>query len=374
MRSSNRRWQRHLRSKGIIGFFLDRLQAHALSSEWQHENGAFYFPFDDRDVDDELSRAYFEFTERFPYDINIELTNHCNLRCKMCAREKMTRPLGVMKEALFRKIIDEIAEKQPFAYIHYYGIGEPFLDSRLFDRLAYARGKGLQNSVVFTNGQLLLHNDNYKKLAEAGVSIIGVDLDGMQAKTYEQIRIRGNFETAREGIQRLSEYIKVRPHIRTRLEIAFHVYKGINDMDAEPFATWCEANEYEYKIVTMHDWAGLRSDLPISQVEGLADAHHEARTNPCSNLWSGFAIAWDGRVPLCCLDADVNEPVGDITTQTIEDVWTGPLREKRYRQIDGVIDGLCVNCTSYSAVGMPPFDSRLYPRGHIEDEESCGNF
>lgn len=47
MKSTNRRWQKHLRAKGIIPFFLNRLQQHALSSSWQHARSAFDFPVGD---------------------------------------------------------------------------------------------------------------------------------------------------------------------------------------------------------------------------------------------------------------------------------------------------------------------------------------
>ena len=46
--------------------------------------------------------------------------------------------------SLYRKIIDEIADKQPHAFIHYYGIGESMVDVSLFDKLAHEQllGRG----------------------------------------------------------------------------------------------------------------------------------------------------------------------------------------------------------------------------------------
>jgi hypothetical protein len=362
MQSTNRKWQHHLRSKGIMGFFLDRLQSHALTSAWQYGNGPFDFPIDDAELDDELSRAYFEFTEQFPYELYIELTNHCNLECVMCARPKMTRPLGIMSEELFKKIIDEIAEKQPFAYIHYYGIGESLLDKKVFDKLAYAREKGLNNSVLFTNGQILLEKDNYKRLADAGLSTIGVDLDGVRAQTYEKIRVGGSFEKAKQGIVRLHEYLDTKPDISTRVDISFHIYKDVNEMDVEPFIEWCEAGGYEYTVVTMHTWAGLRDDIPESGVDGVPAMHRNARRNPCPYLWSGMSVAWDGRVGLCFQDADLNETMGDINAQSIESVWTSSFREKRRQHVQGAFNGLCESCSSNTEVRTPPFGSSLYPK------------
>lgn len=360
MKSTNRRWQNHLRAKGPIGFFLDRLSAHALSSPRQFDEGPFHFPIGDRERDDELTRAYFEVTEAFPYEIYIEVTNRCNLSCKMCARDQMTRPMGVMSDRLFRKIADEIADKQLHAYVHYYGIGEPLLDDGLFDKLAYARRRGVYNTIVFTNGQLLTRGDTCERLARCGVATVGVDLDGFSQETYGRIRVGGQFALAKAGIEKLHETIR-RDGSRMRVDVSYQIYPGINESDIDPFVRWCEQNEYEYKLVTMHTWAGLRGDIPTTDIDGLADDHHVERNCPCCALWSGLMIGWDGRVGLCFQDADLREVMGDLNEQTMEAVWRGEHLRKRREHANGVFEGLCKTCDSYAAVQLPGKGSRLYP-------------
>ena len=63
MESTNRRWQNHLRAKGIFAFFLDRVRSHAMSSAWQYSQSPFTFPISDpppppREGDDELSGPF----------------------------------------------------------------------------------------------------------------------------------------------------------------------------------------------------------------------------------------------------------------------------------------------------------------------------
>ncbi len=352
MKATNRRWQNHLRAKGPIPFFLDRLQSHVFSTGWQFGNGSFHFPIIDRERDDELTKAYFEMTERFPYEFHIELTNHCNLNCKMCARPSMTRTKGFMTNEMFKRIIDEITEKMPYAYIHYYGIGEPLVDKRLFEKLEYARSKNIVNSVLFTNGQLLDVKDNLERLANSGVAVLGVDLDGFTEEVYSRIRVGGKFSLAKSGIEKLYAYIRAN-HLRTRVEIAYQVYPGINEQDIPPFIEWCEQYDYEYKLVNMHTWGGLRDDIPASDLNGLEDMHHKTRTGPCPALWNCFFIAWDGRVALCFADADLREVMGDVNSESIEDIWTGKHLGKRRKHLDGIYDGLCAGCSSQSAIKVP---------------------
>lgn len=367
--STNRRWQNHLRAKGLIPFFLDRLQQHALASTWQSPKGPFSFPIDDPEQDDELARTYFDFIEEFPYEFYVELTNHCNLRCVMCARSAMERPLGVMAMPLYRRIINEIAEKQPYAFIHYYGIGESMIDKRIFDKLAYSVSKGLHNGLLFTNGQLLLNKENYKRLADSGISNIGVDLDGFSAATYERIRIGGNFEKTRRGIEKLYGY--VREHgLRTRVEIAYQIVPGTNEAEVGPFVAWCNENRYEYKLVTMHDWAGLRSDVGSSEVAGTHAMHHTRRTTPCAFLWNGFTIAWDGRVAVCFHDAALRETLGDLRRESIQSVWRGRARARRRDHVQGRIEGICASCECGTGIELPPFHSQRYPKC-LRDEASA---
>jgi len=350
MDSTNRRWQKHLKAKGIVPFFMDRLMSHAFSSEWQYKKSPFYFPINGEE-EDELTKAYFEMVEFFPYEFYIEITNSCNLTCKMCFREQMKRPLGTMSNETFNKIVDEIAVNQPYAYIHLYAFGESLLDEYLFKKLNYLKSKGLHNTILFSNGQLLLKNENYKKLVDSGVSTIGVDLDGFSQDTYGQIRIGGQFEIVKESIVKLYDYIREKD-LRTRVEVAYQVYPGINEKEIPSFINWCNDNDYEYKLITMHNWGGLRSDIPKTEVEGLLDVHHLKRTGPCCALWSGFTIAWDGRVALCFQDADVREEMGDLNKQTIKEVWKGKLLEKQREHVEGNFRGICQQCDTLTEVQL----------------------
>lgn len=358
--STNRRWQDHLKYKGPIPFFLDRLKAHALSSRWQFKNSPFNFKIESRERDDELSRAFFEYVEKFPYDIFIEVTNRCNLSCKMCAREHMRRSQGVMDMTLYRKIIDEIASENPFINIHYYHIGEPLTDPFLFQRLAYSRKKGLDNGVVFTNGQLLLKDDNYKKLALAGLNTIGIDVDGFSESTYGLIRRGGSFGVVKRAVAEMYEFVRGEG-IPVRIELAYHVYPKVNESDWPRFVNWCNRNNYEYKLVTMHKWTGVNEDIPRTRVAGLSDMHAFKRKTPCCALWNGLTIDWDGAVVVCFQDSDQKEPMGNVRNETIKSIWEGRHRAKRKQFVRGVVKGLCKGCTNFANVALPPFKSALYP-------------
>ena len=67
----------------------------------------------------------------FPNVIDIELTNHCNLNCKMCSRQIMTREKGYMIRDTFNKIMEQCKDRD--VGIRFIRWGEPFLHPHLPD-------------------------------------------------------------------------------------------------------------------------------------------------------------------------------------------------------------------------------------------------
>lgn len=363
MKSTNRKWQNHLKAKGLIPFLLDRVSSHARSSQWQHERGSFDFPIDDRELDDALSQAFFALNENFPTELYIEVTSRCNLDCIMCARSMFRRESADMDVALFRGIVDEIMREYPLAYVHLYGIGDPLMDETLFSKLDYAGRRGLHNTILFTNGQNLLKDDSYRRLADTSVPIFGVDIDGFRPESYERIRRGGSFDTVIRGVTTFKRHLDSLSGYK-RLEIAYQIYAGINDSEQEmrAFADWCEDNGLEYKFVTLHTWADLRTDVPMSEVEGLAEPNDRAaaRTGPCCSLWNPMILS-DGRMTHCFLDANGQGALGNVGEEGIKAIWQNAHRRIRANQVQGVYEGVCSGCGSGSCVELPGFNSRNYP-------------
>ena len=102
----------------------------------------------------------------FPPQIVIETTSVCNMRCAHCNHKIMQRPKFHMSDALYKKIIDNIAEVSPHTEVWPTFYGEAFtLGEKLFARLRYARDKGLSKLVLNSNGKLLGRKDYIDRLS-----------------------------------------------------------------------------------------------------------------------------------------------------------------------------------------------------------------
>src|SRR4051812_13004079 len=57
-----------------------------------------------------------------PAVFQVELTNHCPMRCEMCPRtHRMSRPLGYMDRAVYERIIDHATCSTSKLFLHHFG-------------------------------------------------------------------------------------------------------------------------------------------------------------------------------------------------------------------------------------------------------------
>ena len=94
----------------------------------------------------------------WPTHLAIEPSAFCNLKCSLCpVSSGLKRPQGLMAFDTFTKILDEVGSSV-FTLL-FWGWGEPFLNPRAFDMIAYARSKGAK-VVSSTNGHLFAREES----------------------------------------------------------------------------------------------------------------------------------------------------------------------------------------------------------------------
>nr|WP_245608359.1 radical SAM protein [Thermococcus guaymasensis] len=82
--------------------------------------------------------------------------------------------------------------------------GEPTLRKDLLKLVDYANEKGITVNMV-TNGSLI--SDNFaSKLAESGIGVVQVSLDGSKPEIMEKLRPKGSYNRAINAIKNLTEY------------------------------------------------------------------------------------------------------------------------------------------------------------------------
>ena len=134
-------------------------------------------------------------------------TKRCNLKCKHCYSASTNQPdPNELTDDEARVMIDDLAAFG--CPVLLFSGGEPLMRPGVTDLISYARAAGLR-AVVSTNGNLI-DEPTAAKLAEAGLSYVGVSLDGLKEINDKFRGVDGAFDRALTGIRNcLSSEVKV---------------------------------------------------------------------------------------------------------------------------------------------------------------------
>jgi hypothetical protein len=254
--------------------------------------------------------------------VNLELTNHCNLRCTICpVNTTMRRAKGFMDPALFRRVIDDNPQMH---FVLAFQWGEPLLHPQFFELVRYAKDRGVR-TMITSNGTHLTP-DNRRRLLECGLDRITFSVDG-DAESH--FAIRGyELETLRHDVRAL---VAERDAARSDLKIDVSMV-----VDA----------------ATEHALESFRAQWkPVAdRVQAIPRLVAERREAPCRELWRGtLVVLWDGRVTVCCVDSEGLLQVGDANATRLSEVWNGEkMRALRRAHGARAFPPLCAMCGEYS--------------------------
>jgi hypothetical protein len=270
-----------------------------------------------------------------PAILQIETLNTCNARCTFCPVSKLKRPRGVMSDELFKKIIDDAAENVPeVAAILPFLNGEPFLDKKIFERIAYINEKVPTAQVfLFTNGYLMTP-EIVEKMQKVKITRLNVSLNAMTEETHQSL-MGLPLQPVLDNIDYLVAH---RPEGMTEINLSLIDWVGpklefFKAMDKYPVGSGVSLYHVSYK-----NWAGNPN---------VTQPFNKFNYQPCNRVWQMFVL-WDGRVNLCCMDAEGDKILGDLNKQTILEVFNSP-EHKRYRKMNDTYRrnelDLCKTCT-----------------------------
>lgn len=312
---------------------------------------------------DESLKPEFEYDSRvnpyFPHQVLMETTSACQLRCVMCAREsalkKGTLKVGNMEEGLALKIIDEIAEVNPKTRFWFCFFGEPTISKQIWRRIRTAKDKGIETTIINTNGNLLTP-EICDQIIECGLDEIYVGLDAATAGTYSKVRIRGSYDQVVQGVH----YLVKHKGDNLKVTVQFGVYDE-NEHELEQFKKYWTDLGVPVFIRPKLTWLGYLSE------------HYSTQENryPCPWILDSLPIYYNGLVPYCICDWDNRMPVGDIKKQSITEVWQTSYRKWQNRHLSGQFDKLppfCQQCRDWQTKPLREPAKTMFERRFTFDD------
>jgi|SRR3990172_2115020 len=259
----------------------------------------------------------------FPLHLDIETVSFCNLRCPFCAtttnrwgKDKK----GCMDFTLYRKIIDSGAENGLCA-IKLSLRGEPLLHPQLPEMIEYAKNKGIMD-VYFNTNALLLTEEKFERLIDAGLDRISISIEGFKKETYEKYRVNAKFEQLFSNVSRL---ITIRNR-KKRLFPQIRIQTVLLDELKADFDTY---------IDFWKRYADEVSYLDAREETNNSEMSDDIEDWACPFLWQRMTILWDGTI-LPCLMHGVRDfgsmVLGNAADCSIMDLWNGE-KEREIRDL-----------------------------------------
>ena len=282
--------------------------------------------------------------EDFPPQVVIETTAACNLRCAHCSHAVMARVKGHMAMPLYRRIIDEIAERAPGTEVWPTFYGEAFiLDYRLFYMIQYAKTRGLTNLVLNTNGTRFT-GEVAEWVMESGLDLLMFSLDGFTAPVFESVRVGANRAAVYANVERILELKARRGATTPRVEVQFSMMDQ-NEHEVDQFRAYWLARGADVKIREKLSWGG-------TVTAGNLDP--QMHRIGCPWALRTCAIHWNGDVVACAVDYEGRFVAGNLREQSIHDIWTGShraLQQQHMAHAFGDLPSPCLDCLDWQVAG-----------------------
>lgn len=294
-----------------------------------------------------------------PFIINVDPADTCNFQCKFCptgdrALMKKTpgRNHGIMDFKLYKKIIDDICEfDKPIKVLRLYKDGEPFLNPRLAEMIAYAKEKRCAERTDTTTNAVLLNPKKNIEVIAAGLDRINISIEGINTQQYwEFSKCKVDFEKLIENIRHFYEN-------RKQCEIIVKINGDILSEDDKKkfYEIFGDIADGVYIEHIMACWPEFKlKGVEVNQ-EFSIYGQQIKEVLVCPYVFYSFSINSDGSASTCFLDWSRKLIIGDAKTQKVKDIWLGN-RLKKYQKMflmkKRKAHPVCGNCGQMSH-GLP---------------------
>lgn len=287
-----------------------------------------------------------------PIIYNIETTNRCNMRCKMCPRTTMmTRKIEDIDRETFIKVVDQIrphteeewnnwknycetkygikesdeaSENHFFLYIisrviQLHGYGDPLLDKNMPEYIRILHEKGF--SSYFSCNPANINLELTCQMLDAGLDYIKYSIESVNDEIHKQIRGEmSNFSASYEKIKQVLKY-KHDNNLNTTIVITMLDLNRTNQReDYDKLLKAFEGLDV-YVYLKSEDCQWYRKDF-----HGTKSIHW---SEICKHPWMTMTVKSNGEVAMCMEDYNNEIILGNVHAQSLKEIWEG----EEYRKL-----------------------------------------
>jgi MoaA/NifB/PqqE/SkfB family radical SAM enzyme len=297
-----------------------------------------------------------------PFILYLDPSSVCNLSCSFCpcgrAHEDLwsaekRESITVMPFDLFKKIIDDCKDfPDKVKTLRLYKEGEPLLNPRLPEMIAYARDSGMFNSIDFTTNGTLLSPKINRKLVDAGLSRINISVGALSNEGYEKIsNVKIDFKEYVSNIKDLYEH-------RGNCHVFIKTMAEVIDKDTEQrfydiFGDICDEIAVEHIANCWPDFENTTINTNV--YHGGAVKEYVV----CPRIFYILTINADGSASHCIVDWNYCGIIGDARKQSVVEIWNNrEYHDIRLMHLKGRRREvpLCTNCMEIESAAVDNID------------------
>ena len=236
--------------------------------------------------------------------IDLELTDTCNLRCIECPissnLKRKTNRINLVKA---KEIIKFYAFNGILALKLNY-INEPLLNfDDLIEISKFAKQVGILDVYFTTNGTLLSPEKSRELIDQDLISRIQVSIDAINPETYDQIRIGGNYERVSKNVDFFMKYKKSQNKEFPLLRVNFLSLPENKGQEKKFLELW------QHKV---DEVAIQRSVLKPDSKRDKGTDEYTLKERFCPNPFRQLVIRADMSVLPCCSFWGCDIKLGDL--------------------------------------------------------------
>jgi len=249
--------------------------------------------------------------------VYLELTNDCNMNCKMCPFRLDNRKIGYMSWSLFTGCVNQLSKIGPKDLWLHFG-GETLLHPNFKDCMEYAiyhRDHGrIQKVSLITNG-MLFNQSMADLVVDLKVDAIGFSIDGME-QVNDRIRVGSKYSV----VQRNIKYLIRRRGKAKKPEVFLSMtdYGKTKEQEMDVYQEWVPV------VDRISICPRIFSDGTVDNQDAFFRGHKSVKPSAfCFSPFEVMVISWNGQVTACCVDTSFKADLGDATRESLKQIWHG---------------------------------------------------
>lgn len=277
-----------------------------------------------------------------PAKAQIQTVSGCNADCVFCPNKKtaLDIPFGKrMDQGLFERIVDQLCETD-VRRISPYLMNEPMIDTELPVRVAYIskKKKPFQYTKINSHGALCTEK-MARGLLDGGLDRVNFSIQGIDPDIYHRI-MHLKLDAVVKNVERMVE-LRNKGNYKTRIRVVM-----LDTAEVHPHLDSIRAFWRERGVKVNLNQLESRGNHTAIQSDEIAVTPLEPY-DWCERMFNQVYILWDGRMVQCCADWEQTGIMGDLSKQTLKEIWNGETyRRFRTRFLKGDVKGtICDGCT-----------------------------